>query len=120
MFKELQSHLIAKGYTADPNYIQSTMVPKIKQIMTHVFHMILTRMEPIFKKSNTFELLEFSFVMDTDLKLWLIEVNPIETLKTKNKNLVDFYHNLLTEQFQIVHAFLKSRLKRIILLVNKI
>ena len=61
-------------------------MPRIKDIIIDSFLSVRTKMNP-HRRSNVFELFGFDFLLDEDLRIWLIEINTNPYLGTPNKEM---------------------------------
>ena len=116
-FDDLQNYLLANGYINDANWIQNSLSKQLKEIMIHSLRMSQHTFE---KKSQLFELLGCNFVLDNNLKAWLIEINTNPVLHVSSSTGQKFLVKMLEEMFDLMYAYLRSRMKRVIQFINKI
>ena len=55
------------------NFIKD-IVPKMKQLTADTLRAVSRKLDPT-RKSSSFEILGYDFMIDEDLNVWLIEVN---------------------------------------------
>jgi len=70
-----------------PNYnfrFESHIIPRIKDLMIDSFLSVKNELNPS-KRKNCFELLGFDFMIDEDMRTWLIEINTNPFLGVPNK-----------------------------------
>ena len=116
-FDQLQNHLLANDYINDTDWIRNNFRKQLKEIMVQSLRMSQYVFE---KKSQLFGIFEYNFVLDNTLKPWLIEINTTPTLYDPSSTGQNHLVKMLKEMFDIMYAFLRSRMKRIIQLINKV
>ena len=68
-----------------PNFrFETHIIPRIKDLMIDSFLSVKNELNPN-KRRNCFELLGFDFMIDEDLRTWLIEINTNPYLGVPNK-----------------------------------
>lgn len=115
-FERLQTYLLSTGAINDPDWLDNYLRPEFKKAMIH-----LTRMSyPKFlKRSNVYELYGVDFILDSNMKLWFIEANAGPSLSGYSQTLEKHILKMVKDHFEIVFGLLKSRMKRVVVLVNK-
>ena len=116
-FLQLQNHLLENDYTTDVNWIENNLRKQLKEIMVHSLRMSQHLFE---NKSQLFEIFECKFVLDNDLKVWLIEINTNPTFYETSSARKKFLAKMLVDMFDLMYSYLRSRIKRVILFINKI
>jgi len=116
-FDDLQRYLMEQGRIEDPNWLDNHLRAQMKKIMIH-----LTRMAErhYAKQSSLSELYGIDLMLDDNLDVWFIELNTMPLIKGWNDVTVRFFNNLLKDYFEIEHALLKSRMKRVIKYINSL
>jgi len=116
-FDQLQDYLMETGKINDPNWLDNKLRPEFQKAMIHLVRMSQNNFA---KSSLVYGLFGIDFMLDDDLNLWFIEANakPGLTAKLHKKRLL--IKKAFSDHFEIVFNLLKSRLKRVIMFVNKI
>ena len=116
-YSRLQNYLIEKGYTKDPNWIENSLRQQMKKIMVHLAKMS----KPGFlKRSQSFELFGCDFILEEDLKLWFIEANTSPIMEATTPDREKILVKMLSDHFELIFGLLRSRMKRVILFINKL
>ena len=68
---EFQKYLDAQNIKCD---VIKTIVPQMKQLATDTIKAVSRKMDPN-RKHCSFEIFGYDFMIDEDLKVWMIEVN---------------------------------------------
>jgi len=92
------------------DWLYNWFVPSIKDIMKHTFKDVRHKLLP---KVGVFELLGFDFMIDSEMKPWLIEVNINPALHTNNSVLLDTIPPIVTETLNIVVEVFDKKTKRL-------
>ena len=116
-FDRLNNYLLDKGYIHDENWIKDSLIKQLKEIMIHSLRM---SQHVFLKKSQTFELFGCDFVLDKDLKVWLIEINTTPAIFATTEAREKILIRLLTDLFELMHGYLRSRMKRVIVFINEL
>ena len=67
----------------------------------------------LYKSSSVFEMFGIDFVMDDNQKLWFIESNPSPQMNGTSPAKRELLYKTIVEMFEIEHAYLRSRWKRV-------
>ena len=102
----LDEHFSQYGLKIDEHFM-----PRIKDIIIDTFLSVRTKMNPN-KRKNVFELFGFDFLLDEDLRIWLIEVNTNPFLGTPNKDMTVLVPQMIDDMIKIaVDPYCKPRTK---------
>ena len=115
-FTKLQNYLIDNG-RANETWLNTDFIPQVQRSMAHIGRLTQSS---FLQRSNTYELFGIDFILDDDLKLWFIECNSGPVLEGTSDEKEKFLVKMLTDHFEIVFGYLRSRIKRIILFINQI
>jgi hypothetical protein len=86
-------------------------MPRIKDIVIDTFLSVRNKMNPN-KRKNVFELFGFDFLLDEDMRIWLIECNTNPFLGTPNKDMVVLVPKMVEDMIKIaVDPYCKPRIK---------
>ena len=96
---ELEDYLVNE--TAYRQQLQSgSLMKRIREIVKTVFdstsHLLLKK-----RRSHNFELFGLDFMIDQDLKVWLIEVNSVPSLSESNMYITRFMHRALDDMLKL-------------------
>ena len=116
-FDRLQSYLLDKGYTNDKNWVDNNLRKQLKTIMIHVVKMTQHHFS---KRSQLFELYGCDFVLDNKLKVWFIEPNTTPSFSGSSSDREKILMKMIIDMFELMHGYLKSRLKRVIQYINNL
>jgi len=108
--EQLSEYLNKIGKVKDPNWLDNYLRPKFQEAFIHTVRM---SEGSFLKHSGVYEMFGLDFLLDDDLNLWFIECNASPQLIGTNDAKTKFLVTLLTDMFEIQHAYLKSRFKRI-------
>ena len=82
-----------------------------------MIHIMKASSHTFLNHSNLYELHGMDFILDDNMKLWFIESNPSPLLTGTTKHRI--YYQTVLDSFDIMYAYYKSRMKRVLLLINK-
>lgn len=116
-FDRLQAHLLAEGVVKDPNWLDNYLRPELKRAMIHLVRM---SSHTFLRKSSFYEFYGVDFMLDTEMNLWFLEANAGPSLDGNSKVFEKYIVKMIRDHFEIVMGLLRSRMKRVITLVNEI
>jgi hypothetical protein len=116
-FTRLQNYLIDNGKISDPDWINNSLRYQLKVAIVHLMRMSQSTLK---KLPNTYQLWGLDFIFDDNLKLWFIEANTRPALKGSSDEKRVFMTKMIHAQFDIVYGLLRSRMKRVVLYINKV
>lgn len=116
-YERLQSYLLEKGIINDPNWLDNYLRPEFKKAMIHLLRMTSKYFS---KHSSLYELHGVDFMLDTELNLWFVESNASPAIEGYSVPMEKFILKMVADHFRLVHGLLKSRMKRVIMYVNKL
>jgi len=119
-FERIQEYLLKVGKITDPNWLDNYLRPSFKKAF---IHLLRATSGPFVKFSQTYELVGADFMLDDDLNLWIIECNTKPRLQPYTmvyKSDREPFFSVISDEFDIVFALARSRLKRAIKYINKI
>lgn len=116
-FERLQNYLLETGVISDPNWLDNYLRPEFKKAMIHLIRMSY---HTFLQKSSLYEFYGVDFMLDSNLTLWFLEANSGPALGGYSIPMEVFIKKMLHDHFDIVAGLLKSRMKRVMVLVNKI
>ena len=114
-FTRFQDYLMEVGHIQDSNWLENYLRPKIKTIL---IHLLRSTSHDFTKRSNLFKLWGMDFMIDDNLKLWFIEANTKPAIKGPTPVRKLFIETMVRDMFDLMFAYLRSRMKRVILYVN--
>ena len=117
MMPQLADYLLKTGKVTDPNWLDNYLRPEFKKAMVHLMRMAQHTFAP---QSSLFEIYGLDFMLDDNLNLWFIEANIQPLLDGWSPESSKFFNQIIYDSFDIAHALLKSRVKRIVKYVNKL
>lgn len=93
-FQQYIDEFYTEAKELPPQWVFTTMTKKIQSIMQICFSSIMRKLH---HRIGYFELLGFDFMVDTDFKVWLIEVNVNPALHTNCDNLLTIIPNVIRD-----------------------
>jgi len=115
-FTKLHDYLMEHNIVNDKDWLENNLRYQVKRSMAHIGRLTQHR---FLKRSNTYELFGIDFLLDDDLKLWFIECNSGPVLKGTSEEKERFLVKMLSDHFNIMFDYMRSRMKRIINFVNQ-
>lgn len=101
--RDLEEYLITaykqggpQKYNINSGYFMSQIKEKVKPTMDACFNILENK-----ERKYTFELFGYDFMIDDDLKLWLLEVNSIPALGESNHYLSKYLARALDDMFKL-------------------
>lgn len=116
-FKRLEGYLVEKGVIREEGWVESYLRPEFKKVMVHLMRMSAGS---LLKRSSVYELYGVDFVLDSEMKLWFIDVNAGPMLGKYSKKMEGLINGMLEDHFEIVVGLMRSRMKRVVGLVNRV
>jgi len=116
-FDRLQAYLLEAGVVKDQNWLDNYLRPELKRAMIHLVRMSA---RTFLKHSSVWEFYGVDFMLDEDLTLWFIEANTDPALDGYSIPMEKFIAKMLKDHFEIAYNMLRSRMKRVVNLVNSI
>ena len=80
---------------------EGDLIARMKDIIIDTYLSIKNEINPN-RRSNSFELLGYDFMIDEDFRIWLIEVNANPYLGAPTKHIEQLLPNMINDLFQIV------------------
>jgi len=115
-FERLEKYLLENGKIEDPNWLENYLRPELKKAMVHIIRMSQFGFQKI---SSVYELYGVDFILDENLNLWFIEANSRPAIEGITAFSKELFTQLYWDQYEIVFAVLRSRMKRVYEYVNK-
>jgi len=115
--ERLKDYLLAAGVIDDPNWLDNYLRPEFKKAF---IHLIRAASANYMKHSTVFELYGVDYMLDEDMNLWFIEANAGPAFDGYSKPMEKFIVKMLQDHFEVAHLLIKSRLKRMIVYINKL
>jgi len=115
-FTKFHNYLMEHNIVNDKDWLENNLRYQVKRSMAHIGRLTQHR---FLKRSNTYELFGIDFLLDDDLKLWFIECNSGPVLKGTSEEKERFLVKMLSDHFNIMFDYMRSRMKRIINFVNQ-
>ena len=85
-----------------------------------VIHILRMSQETFLQRPQLFELFEVDFMLDDSLKIWFMDINNNPKFVGFNMIQKTLYTNILEDLFEIVHKYLRSRLRRVTKYINEL
>lgn len=112
-----QDYLLAEKLIDSKEWLESKLRTWFKEAIVHLALMSYDR---TLKKSGFYEILGIDFVMDTDFKIWVVEVNGGPAMVGTNQEKHKLMMKMLTDMHRVSFALLRSRIKRVLGFFEKI
>ena len=116
-FTKFQDYLLEKKLISDSNWLDNYLRPLIKKSMIHTVKM---SQNDYLQSSMVYELFGVDFILDTDLNLWYLECNSSPVLKGTSEEKDKFLSKMIADQFDVIMAYIRSRMMRVIDYVNRL
>lgn len=113
----MQKYLLEQGVVKDKDWVNTYLRPEFKRALIHLIRM---SQHSFLKRSSIYELFGVDFLIDTNLKLWFLECNSSPVLKGTSEEKEKFLIRMIADHFEIAFGLLKSRVKRILVYVNRL
>jgi len=114
---KLQSYLLANNLIRGPDWLNNHLRIEFQKAMVHLVRM---SQHTFLKSSGVFELFGVDFMLDADFNVWFIECNIGPVLKGTTEEKERLLVKMLKDHFEVVLGLLKSRVKRILVYVNRL
>ena len=85
-----------------------------------VIHLLRMSQDTFLQRPQLFEIFEVDFTLDDSLKIWFMDVNYNPKFVAFNNLQKKLYIKLLEDMFEIVHKYLRSRLRRVAQYINDV
>ena len=106
-FNDYINENFAEDKGIEKDWVYSTFTTKMKQIMTHCFLAVKHKLQC---KTGYFDLYGFDFMIDENMKIWLIEVNVNPALAINCEALKEVIPGVIKETVNIaIECFEKSK-----------
>ena len=107
--EDLQEYLLEIGKITDKNWLDNYLRPEFKRAFMSMAKM---SEEHLHDSPDVFELFGVDFVIDDDLKLYIVEVNASPMIIGTAKRKTQLLTGMMTGLFDIQYAYQYSRTKR--------
>lgn len=114
-FDRLKDYLLETEVISDPNWLDNYLRPELKRAMIHLVRMSAGS---FLKHSSVWEFYGVDFMLDSNLTLWFIEANTDPALDGYSIPMEKFIAKMLKDHFEVAYNVLRSRMKRVIMLIN--
>jgi hypothetical protein len=115
--ERLKNYLWETKQISDPNWLDNYLRPEIQKAMIHLTRATSSHW---YKSSTVYELMGLDFTLDSNLNLWFIEGNTKPALIAYSSDRARILSEMVTDMFEIVFGLIRSRVKRIVILMNEI
>jgi len=116
-FSRLQGYLLHTGMVKDENWIENNLRVQMKTAMVHMIRMTKRF---FLKRSQSYELFGIDFVLDENLKLWLIEANSSPMMEATTEEREKLLVKMVSDHLELMFSLLRSKMKRIVTYINKL
>lgn len=106
---ELGEYIYKEGKTKDPQWASNYLRREFKKAFLSIAHMIKSDLP---QDSNYYEMLGVDFVIDEDLRVYIIEINASPMIVGTNKRKTQLMQSMLEGLFGITFAQQFSRTER--------
>jgi len=115
-FERLADYLLESGKIDNPNWLDDYLRPAFKQAFIHTVRM---SGYAFWNASNVYEMFGLDFMLDDKLNMWFIECNSSPQLIGTNDYKTNFLIKMLTDLFEIQYGYYRSRMKRVLKVINQ-
>jgi tubulin polyglutamylase TTLL1 len=113
--KTLNAHLLKQKLVKSKTWYLNTLFPEMKKAVIHLFRM---SQDAFLQRSQLFEVVALDFVLDEDMNVWLMDVDPTPSFVPYTISQKEFYAEVLKESVSIQQKLLRSRIRRIVRFIN--
>lgn len=106
----------SKGKISDQNWLENYLRPAFKNAMLHLIRM---SKHAFWKHSSVYELFGVDFLLDENLKLWLLDANGSPQLIGTNSAKENLMIEMLNDLLEIQYTYLRSKTKRLFAVIHK-
>lgn len=85
-----------------------------------MIHLVRASSMNLLRRSQLYQIFAVDFLLDKDMNLWFIETNSRPSLTPTTDEMEVFFTKLMSDSFEITSGLLRSRMKRVITMVNEI
>lgn len=97
--QELVDYMLSQHRCA-PNWLETGLLPRIRQLVLYTIDASREKLNP-HRRRNCFELLGYDFMIDENLKVWLIEINSNPCLELCCPHLERELPHLIADTMQV-------------------
>lgn len=108
--------MLKNKLTKDPKWIDNVLRETYKKVFTHLIRM---GMNSFLKDAGTYHILGADFLIDENLKIWLIEVNSGPGMKVPNEVTRELKGTMVKETFDLVFHMLEIKTKKLLKFLNE-
>ena len=116
-FDRLEQYIIHSQAYSNSKWLENSLRFQIKKAMIHTVRM---SQGSLLKANNVYQLVALDFILDDSLKLWLLETNTSPIFPSVSNDGGKYIVNMLKDHFEIMFAYLRSRMSRVMVFINKL
>jgi len=117
-FRKMMDYFVETGVVENRDWLEKKLRPDFQKAMVHLVRMSQASFDDTF--SSVYGFFGVDFMLDDDLNLWFIEANSKPGFTAYLQEKKDLIFNIWKDQFEIVYNLLRSRMKRIMVFVNRL
>jgi len=117
-FDQMIDYFVETGIVENHDWLEEKLRPEFQKAMIHLVRMSQSSFDG--SLSSVYGFFGVDFMLDADLNLWFIEANSKPGFTAYLKKKQDLIFNVWKDQFEIVYNLMRSRMKRVMVFVNRL
>ncbi|KAK6177665.1 hypothetical protein SNE40_015721 [Patella caerulea] len=117
-FNDYINEKVAPEKNLEPNFVYNYLTKQMQRVMLHCFNSVKHKLQT---KMGYFDLYGLDFMIDTDMKVWMIEINVNPSLSTNCEALREVIPSVVEESINMsIECFEKSRKNQALMPLNSL
>ena len=117
-FDQMIDYFVETGIVESHDWLDQKLRPEFQKAMIHLVRMSQASFDNAI--SSVYGFFGVDFMLDANLNLWFIEANSKPGFTAYLKKKQDLIFNVWKDQFEIVYNLLRSRMKRVLVFINRL
>ncbi|XP_055958302.1 protein polyglycylase TTLL10 isoform X2 [Patella vulgata] len=117
-FNDYINEKVAPEKNLEPDFVYNYLTKQMQRVMLHCFNSVKHKLQ---SKMGYFDLYGLDFMIDTDMKVWMIEINVNPSLSTNCEALREVIPSVVEESINVsIECFEKSRKNQALMPLNSL